>query len=121
VILALTIDGAQLVGLVLGGVIAGWLAADATRNRDSDEKTEEEEDMALVIRNRDGTTTRLRNGEIARAACRGVDRRTGQRYSLDLRYSWDQIRYRVTDAPDDAPWHASKVAAIDEGSRRKEE
>lgn len=37
-ILALVIDGAQLVGLVLGGVIAGWLAADATRNRDSDER-----------------------------------------------------------------------------------
>lgn len=29
--LALTIDGAQLVGLVLGGGVAGWLAADATR------------------------------------------------------------------------------------------
>jgi hypothetical protein len=30
-ILALTIDGAQLVGLVLLGVVAGWLAADASR------------------------------------------------------------------------------------------
>jgi hypothetical protein len=31
--LAVLIDGAQLVGLVLGGVVAGWYAADFTRSR----------------------------------------------------------------------------------------
>jgi hypothetical protein len=29
--IALTIDGAQLVGLVLLGIVAGWVAADLTR------------------------------------------------------------------------------------------